>query len=222
MANEIQFNSYASKTMYCIIRNSTGLVWNVNTSAFEVYSVGNITDYDVTSSEQGTATGYYTSSVPVLIPAGVYSVTAKYQLTSNPDVNDITVAVGDIQWNGANIIPLSSLSTSGQVASVAPIKISRGTMVQNFPFKLVSAADHITPFLSGVISGLISRDGNSFGQFQSGAYTEIGNGWYSLQALTSGDLLANSVILFFSAVGPNGGISDPRDMSYILQRTSGQ
>ena len=95
-------------------------------------------------------------------------------------------------------------------------------MIQNFPIYLVSATDHVTPFVSGVISGQISRDGGAFGALQSGAFTEIGLGTYKLQALTSGDILCNTAALVFTGTGISGGTSDPRVFTLLLQRTSGQ
>jgi hypothetical protein len=81
----------------------------------------------------------------------------------------------------------------------------------------------VTPFTSGVVSGQIWRDGaTSPSPLQSGAFTEVGNGFYNLQALTSGDLLATTVKLLFSAQGISGGQADVLPMSVVLQRSSGQ
>jgi hypothetical protein len=94
-------------------------------------------------------------------------------------------------------------------------------MVTNFPFKMVSSLDHVTPFVSGVVSGQISKDGGAFGPLASGIINEIGLGWYRT-TLVSGDLLCNTAALSFSAVGISGGTADQRDFSLVLQRTSGQ
>ena len=94
-------------------------------------------------------------------------------------------------------------------------------MIAPFTFKLVSSVDSKTPFVSGTISGQISRDGSTFGPLQSGAYTEMGLGWYALQALTSGDMNARTVSLTFQGARSGGGNSDPRDFSMILQKVSG-
>ena len=116
------------------------------------------------------------------------------------------------------MIPLSSLTSSG---SLAAIRITRGKMVQNFPLYMKSATDHVTPMTSGVVSGQISKDGGAFGPLQSGAFTERGLGFYSLQALTSGDLAANTIALLFTATGVSGGVSDPLAMSILTQPSSG-
>ena len=221
MAGEIQFSAVTGLQTYAVIRSKTGLIWNTGSSAFESFNVSNWTSYAVACTEQGS-TGYYTGSFPSAIAAGVYSLTAKNQVNASPQYNDFTLAVGDLQWNGAAVFQLADLATSGQLSLIAPQKVVRGQMLLNFPFKLVSSTDHVTAFTSGVVSGQISRDGAGFGALQSGSITEIGKGWYNLSALTSGDLLANSVALVFTANGISGGTSDQRDFSFLMNRVSGQ
>ena len=144
----------------------------------------------------------------------------KQQLAGTPAQTDPTIGVGDYNWNGSQVVPLSDLATSGQIGQIAPLKIYRGQQILNFPFRMVSSADHVTPFVSGVVSGQISRDGGAFGVLQSGAISEIGLGFYKT-TLTSGDLTANTVALTFSANGISGGTADTRDFSMVLQRSSG-
>lgn len=219
MAGEIQFSFRSGATCYILIRDRTGQIWNG--SAFVTYATINFSIYPVQAAEQGSASGLYAATFPATIVPGVYNIVAKQQLGGSPAESDPTVATGDEQWNGTVTLPLSDLATSGQVGLNTPIRIFRGQMVQNFPFKMVSSIDHISAFLSGVVSGQILRDGGSFGVLQSGNFTERGLGWYSIN-LTSGDLLANTVALEFSAVGVSGGMADNRSISLILQRTSGQ
>jgi hypothetical protein len=221
MSGEIQFSYLTGKQTYAVIRNKAGQVYNTGTTSFEAYSAGNWTSYAVACTEQGS-TGYYVGNFPSGITAGVYYLVAKIQPNASPQVNDQTAATGDFQWNGSAPFQLSDVATSGQLSLVAPQKVYRGQMLLNFPFKLVSSTDHATAFVSGVVSGQISRDGGTFGPLQSGGITEIGKGWYNLGTLTSGDLLANSVALIFNANGISGGTSDQRDFSFLLNRTSGQ
>lgn len=221
MAGEIQVAYQAAATVYVLIRNRNGAIWNGST--FETYVTANYATYTVSLTEQGSASGFYAGTFPAGITTpGVYSIVAKRQSGGSPAETDSTIATGDLQWNGSTTLPLSDTATSGQIGQISPIRLARGTMITNFPLYLKSSLDHITPFTSGVISGQISRDNGSFGALQSGAFTETGLGWYNLQALTSGDLLANTVRLHFTAVGVSGGAADPLPMSFILQRTSGQ
>lgn len=223
MAGEIQFSGpRTGATCHVLIRNNVGQIWNG--SSFETYATANYATYVVTATEQGTASNFFIATFPSGISAGIYSVTAKQQLGGSPAETDSTVATGDIHWGGSALVPLSNLATSGQIGQHLPVKISRSVAVPNFQFKLVSSADHVTPFTSGVVSGQIARDGGSFGGLQSGlataGYTEIGLGWYRV-ALTSGDLAANVAALNFQAVGISGGSADPRDFALLLQRVSG-
>ncbi len=219
MANEIQFSYQAGRSTYILIRDRTGQIWNG--TVFAAYVTANYGTYPVSAVEQGSASALYAATFPVTIVPGIYGIVAKQQLGGSPAETDPTVAAGDYQWNGAVTLPLSDLATSGQISQFSPIKIYRGEMILNFPFKMVSSLDHVTPFTSGVVSGQISRDGGIFGALQSGLCIEVGMGWYKT-TLTSGDLLANTAALTFTAQGISGGQSDPRDFAMILQRTSGQ
>lgn len=160
--------------------------------------------------------------MPATITAGVYSVVAMSRLGGSPAETDTPIQSGDLQWNGSAAASISDTATSGQVALITPLKMARSYMITNFPIPLVSSADGVTPFTSGVVSGQISRDGGSFGALQSGAFTEVGLGWYKLSALTSGDLAAGTVALHFTANGISGGSANPYKVALVLQRSSGQ
>lgn len=223
MAGEIQaaFNS-AGANIYAFIRNSVGQIANVSTLAFEAYNSANYANYVVSLTYQGVGAKYFIGDMPTWIGPGIYNFQAQLQAGGSPATTDVTIGVGDIQWNGSATLPLANLATSGQVAQFAPLRVARGTMVPFFYFNLVSSSDHITPFTSGICSGQICRDNGSFTTLQSGAFTEKGNGWYVVQALTSGDLLCNTAALMFTATGVSGGTSDPRNFGLVTQRTSGQ
>lgn len=223
MAGELQFSfGRTGRTCYFVVRNRVAQAWNTSggTGAFETYTTAVYSSYVISATEQGTASGYYAGNFPTAIPPGVYSVTAKDQLGGSPAETDPTVAVGDVQWNGTVVMPLSDTATSGQLGQAIPIKIARGVAVSGFPFKMVSSADHVTPFVSGVISGQINRDGGGWNALQSGNVTEMGYGWYRVN-LTSGDLNAGVAALLFTGNGISGGTSDQRDFALVLQKVSG-
>ena len=221
MSGEIQFNFTAGQVCYFLVWNRIGQIWNTSTVAFESYLTANYANYVISAVEQGTASHQYVGNFPSTIVAGVYGITARQRLGGTAAETDPTIATGDFQWNGSVSFPLSDLATSGQIGQISPIRLARGVMVQNFPVYLKSSVDHVTPLVSGIVSGQISRDGGLFGALQSGKFTEVGLGFYALQALTSGDLTANTVSLLFTANGISGGQSDPLPMSFVMQRTSG-
>jgi len=150
MAGELECSFQHSKTVYFLIRSSTGTIWNG--SAFEAYNSANYANYSVAGVEQGVASSYYTGTFPSAIPAGAYNVVAKNQVGGGAAETDATVAVGDLQWGtGGAVFNSADIATSGLVSQTSPVKVYRGEQVNNFKFKLVSAADHVTPLTSGVI-----------------------------------------------------------------------
>lgn len=222
MAGEIRFRGAGvGSTSYARILGSGNAVWSTSggTGGFESYTAANWTDYAISCPEQGS-TNIFQGNFPSAIPAGVYDIDARNQIGGAAAVTDPGVAQGEVNWNGTRSVPLSDLATSGQIGQLAPIRVARGVQILNFPIYLKSSADHITPFTSGVVSGQIARDNGNFGALQSGAFTEKGRGFYQT-TLTSGDLLANTVSLLFTATGISGGTSDPLPMTIITQRTSG-
>ncbi len=225
MAGEIQAQWAAGRTLYAIVWNSVGLVWNTSTLAFESFAGGSYANYTIQMVAQGTTLGFYTGTFPPQIIPGVYSIVVYNQLGGSPAEGDPPVAEGNEEWSGTVTLPLSNLATSGQLGQAIPIKLARSWAVDNFPIYLKSASDHITPMTSGIVSGQIIRNpssGSVFGPLQSGEFWEVGQGYYTLRSLTSGDLNANTVALLFTATGISGGTSDPLPITLILQRpTSG-
>jgi hypothetical protein len=222
VAGEIQVNYQAGQTLGFVVRNQSAQVWSASggTGGFESYQTANYSDYFISMTEQGTASQYYAGTFPAAIGPGVYNVTSKRQAGGSPLETDPTIGVGEINWDGSAVIPLSSLVTSGQIGQLAPLRLAKGCAVANFPFKLVSDVDNKTAFTSGVVSGQISRDGNAFQALQSGLVTEFGQGWYRVN-LTSGDMNGNSIALTFGANGVSGGRAAPRDFGILTQRVSG-
>lgn len=223
MAGEIQADmQITGATVYANLEDKNGNIWNTNTLGFESFVSGNYSSkYAISLVEQGV-TGFYTGTFPPQIAAGTYSAKAKLQGGGSPSQLDQTKATGNIEWNGTAWSPRSDNAISGQVGTYLPQRIARGVQIANYPLYFKSAADHITPLVSGIVSGQIAKDGGSFGALQSGAFSEIGLGFYSLQALTSGDLLANTAALLFTAVGVSGGSADPIAFGLVLNRVSGQ
>lgn len=224
MANEILFSFVPGKSCYVLIFNDIGQIWNGNSQLFEAYNTSDYDNYAISATQQGAASPYYEATFPVAIPSGDYQISGKQQLGGSVAESDPSIAGGDFPWNGSTLAAISSLVTSGQISTFAPLRLARGIMVQNFPLYFKSNTDHITPLTSGIVSGQIVKDpvsGSVWGPLQSGSFTEQGNGFYSLRALTSGDMLGNTISLLFNAVGCSGGASDPLPMSFITQRVSG-
>jgi hypothetical protein len=221
MANEILFSFRPGGTTYFLVFNRVGQVWRTDTNVFENYFSPNYANYAVSATQQG-GSQFYEGNFPTQIGSGDYSVAAKQQLGGGAVESDPVIANGNYSWNGSAQQQLADIPASGLLNTLIPMRVGRGTMVKPFVFKMVSAADHVSAFVSGTISGQISKDGGAFAALQSGAFSEIGLGWYQVQALTSGDLLANTVAISFNGIGISGGNADQRDLLIITQRTSGQ
>lgn len=218
MSSELQASYLTQKSCYFLVRlASNGQIWNSATGMLEVYNSTNYSGYTISASEQGTESAYYVGNQPPSSPAGTYNAVMKQQLGAFPAESDPTVDAGSLDWAGSGLYNVSDIAVSG---TISPVQLQRNTMIPNYPIYLRSSADHITPFTSGTVSGQISKDGGSFSSLQSGAFTEVGMGFYSLQALTSGDLTANTINLLFTATNMSGGSSDPLPQSFILQNAN--
>lgn len=221
MAEEIIFTYLHGKTCYSLVFDRNGNAWSTSgLGNFAAYSTPSYPAYALTATEQGTASAIYTANFPGAIVPGFYNIIARQQIGGSPAETDPTVAVGNLDWNGSNVAPLTDTATSGQVGLFLPVRLARGVAVSGFPFKLVSSADHVTNFTSGIVSGQISKDCGNFQALQSGNVSEIGYGWYTV-SLTSGDLSCGAAALLFTANGVSGGQADQRDFSLLLQHVSG-
>lgn len=219
MAGELRAPFSTGQTCYFLIFDRTSQIWNG--SSFVAYAASDYADYAVSATELDTSAGIYKGTFPSSASAGIYDVLMKQQLGGSVAQSDPVVASQDgLQWNGTVTLPLSDIVTSGQFSTIAPINIARGIAYSNFGLYLKSASDHITPFVSGTISGQIARDSGSFGPLQSGNITEVGLGWYNVN-FTSGDLNAATVKLVFTGVNAGGGQCDPLPYFFLLQRVSG-
>lgn len=117
MANELVIHYPTGSTLYALLFDSTGNVWNG--SAFTAPGSANWTDYDIAMTEVATATGVYRGTMPAAA-AGVYGWTVRKQSGGSPAVGDVAVGVGRIEWTGtAEIMPASTTNiTGGTINSV--------------------------------------------------------------------------------------------------------
>src|SRR5580658_3175264 len=125
MANLLtQFAS--GQTVYALILNSAGQVWNPNSSAFETPTAANWTHYAIAMAEQtvGNLRGIYEGSFPSgITTAGVYNILFREQGSSSPAAGDTNNGMlgGQFFWTGsAEAFPLaSSAANSVNVAMSA-------------------------------------------------------------------------------------------------------
>lgn len=131
MANELVINYPTGNTLYALLYDATGNVWNG--SAFAAPGSANWLDYDIAMTEVATATGIYRASMPAAV-AGVYGWTVRKQAGANPAVTDIAVGAGRIEWSGTAEVTLTSRATQTSVDDVPT--------VTEFELRTLPAADY--------------------------------------------------------------------------------
>lgn len=107
MANEIQAYIPTGKTLYAVLLNAVGTVWNGST--FEAVSAVNWANYDIALVE--VTAGLYRANMPAVV-AGSYSAAIYQRIGATPATTDTLVGIGHIEWDGTAIMPLSTLDTN--------------------------------------------------------------------------------------------------------------
>lgn len=115
MANEIKAPSVTGLTLYAVVINLAGQVWNGTT--FEALLGANWANYDIALTEQVSA-GIYYGTFPV-VAAGLYDVQIRQQLGGTPAVSDPVVAIGQMPWGGTAEVCLETDSIA-ELAQAAP------------------------------------------------------------------------------------------------------
>lgn len=113
MAAELQADHTTGRTVYFLLRNSVGAIWNG--AAFEAYATGNYANYDIAATEQGTASGLYVANMPA-VSAGLYNLVAKERAGGSPAESDVTIGEGEIEWT-STLVGLSALLVNGLLPS---------------------------------------------------------------------------------------------------------
>src|SRR5579885_1105813 len=109
MAGELQASFVTARTCYFLLRDRNANIANSVVSGFSSYQTSAYSGYPIAATEQGLASAYYTGSIPPWAPPGIYSAVLKQQVGANPAESDPTVDVGDVNWNGANVAPLTDI-----------------------------------------------------------------------------------------------------------------
>lgn len=114
MANELVFDWPTGATVYALLFNSSGQMYNGST--FETPEDANWATYDIALTEAGT-TGIYRGDMPA-VAAGTYGLLFRLRAGGAPAVTDVPVGGGGIEWGGSAALPLSDLATAADLAVV--------------------------------------------------------------------------------------------------------
>jgi hypothetical protein len=160
MANEITFSYTLSLTLYAIVINANGQVWNTSTSAFEAPNAANWTHYKIALTDTA-ATGLYLANFPALT-AGNYAVAVYKQAGGTAAVTDApALGADEMPWSGSAEIPAATLA---QVANAVWTNGSRNLTSFAFSTNVSSFSAGLVPtnFNSMVITttGLVAFDGS--------------------------------------------------------------
>jgi len=103
MAGELQRRYTTSATVYAHVRSSVGTIWNG--TALEAYVTANIATYDVTMTEQGTASQMHVGTFPATAVAGTYQVSYWERVGGSPLETDTYIATEVVEWTGSVLLP---------------------------------------------------------------------------------------------------------------------
>ena len=119
MANEIHADYTSGNTLYAVIRNATGAVWDPTGQAFEVWGTGGRTanDYHINLADKNGSR--YVGDFDADIPAGRYSVQVFLQAGANPADSDNLVTGYEIVWSGTGQITAEKLLANKAIQNKA-------------------------------------------------------------------------------------------------------
>ena len=111
MANEIRITYDPNETLYAVIFNAAGQVWQTTTTSFVTYDDDNQANYDIALTEAGDDSGEYRGTFPGGIAAGIYSVQGWAQAGGSPvqDDDERLGGVGTMHWDGSAEITVSEI-----------------------------------------------------------------------------------------------------------------
>ena len=100
MSEEIQIPLHTTGlTVYVLVRNYQGEVWDDANTEFTTYDNSNLDDYDLPLSLQ-TGSQYYTADMPSDILPGTYGIVAYLQDGGSPAADDEVLGTWNFVWGG--------------------------------------------------------------------------------------------------------------------------
>ena len=98
MLNQILISyPYISNTIYIIVRDKSGNVWNISRGVLEVWDDSNLSDYVVNSTYKGG--NLYVVDFPLTIPKGYYTIQIIIRSGLSPAITDLLLDGVIGYWN---------------------------------------------------------------------------------------------------------------------------
>lgn len=115
---EYEDTTQSGKTLYAVVRDSTGKWWNGTTT--EVYAAADFANYAVAIAEQG-ASGFFSGATPATLPAGPCAVGIRQRAGAIAAPTDTSLGGFNAYWDGAQwIIPDASVAAVPQAVWASP------------------------------------------------------------------------------------------------------
>jgi hypothetical protein len=152
MANEIHAYGETGLTLYAILLNTAGQVWNG--SSFAAIAALDWGDYDIALTE--TTSGIYYANLPA-VSAGEYSYVVYEQAGGSPATTDEKLGVGNLNWDGSAILPLSTIDADIATIDgiVDDILVDTGTTI---PGTITTIDDEIA-VIDGIVDDILVDTG---------------------------------------------------------------
>jgi hypothetical protein len=136
VANELTISYPTGNTLYSVILDLVGQIYNTVTTAFEAPVNANWANYDIAMAEAGN-TGIYRGDMPA-VAAGAYSFVVRDQAGGGPAITDPPVGAENFTWDGSVVVPTL---TAAQIWAYATRTLtSFGTLVADIVTAILASA----------------------------------------------------------------------------------
>lgn len=111
--NEFKISYPMNNSLYAVIFNAAGQIWNAGNSSFQTLTMEAWPDCQVPLYPQAMPTMYWGSFPTAITTAGIYSVQV-YDATDTPP-DALPKYTGTMGWDGLTEVPISSLNGNGGI-----------------------------------------------------------------------------------------------------------
>lgn len=120
MTGELQIDSsaFSGSTLYALLYNDSGQVYDVPGANFEDFVAAQIGNYDIPLTEQGPGAGYFRADMPTAL-AGLYTFAVRLQAGGVPAITDLSIGASEaFYWDGAAIVSAGDLAQPGDAMAL--------------------------------------------------------------------------------------------------------
>ena len=167
MASELVIDYATGSTIYALLMNVTGGVWNGTT--FETPAAANWATYDIACTESGT-TGLYLGDMPS-ISAGLYSALFRLQAGAAPATTDTPIGDTSLQWSGTAITTTAASTSRYATASVLKSRLDIDDALDDT--NLASVLDAVSRGIDNYTGRRFYVDSSDATRYYTAEYSDI-------------------------------------------------